>query len=91
MEDENTLGGFSSGATSLGEGIGGFIGGITTPIFGGSTEISTTTSPKKGSVSLYFSRECVRRTQRRWLQGDANTGCAQAVDRNCNDSRGWLG
>jgi len=41
--------GFATGLGNIGSGIGGFIGGITTPIFGGTTEQSVTTEPVKNS------------------------------------------
>lgn len=40
---------FGTVATNIGSGLGGFIGGITTPIFGGTTEVQTTTKPSTGS------------------------------------------
>lgn len=40
---------FGDVATNIGSGIGGFIGGITTPIFGGTTEVQTTSKPASGT------------------------------------------
>jgi hypothetical protein len=42
---------FGETLSNIGTGIGGFIGGITTPIFGGTTEVSTTTAPAKAQGS----------------------------------------
>lgn len=39
--------GFASTAGNIGSGIGNFIGGLTTPIFGGTTTQTTTTTPTK--------------------------------------------
>lgn len=40
---------FQEAASNIGSGIGGFIGGITTPIFGGTTEVQTTSRPATGT------------------------------------------
>lgn len=39
--------GFASTAGNIGSGIGNFIGGLTNPLFGGTTTQSTTTTPTK--------------------------------------------
>jgi len=42
---------FTTTASNIGSGIGNFIGGITTPIFGGTTTQTTTTTPQKSQGS----------------------------------------